>query len=391
MFTQYRNSGTPCSHAPRPCGFATTTLLRRRSEKAGLDLPCPDDLDHAMARLVPDPVQLALGLFALSPVMADILDVARRVARVDSTLLITGETGSGKEQVARFIHEKSPRAAGPFVAFNCGAISEGLFESELFGHARGAFSGATQDRPGLFEAANHGTILLDEIGEISLAMQVKLLRAIQEREIRRMGETRTRPIDVRIMAATNRTLASEVEKGGFRQDLYYRLKVVELAVPALRERREDLLPLALFLLAGRALAMGRKIKGITSLAARGLVRYPWPGNVRELANAMERSIALGVTDRVEYEDLPEEIRSAADAARSQEGPPPEAVRPLSESMKDCILAALAYHGGNQLRTAEQLQIGTATLYRKLKSYGSIVNERTARTPPLAAADLPSAS
>ncbi|NTV74947.1 MAG: sigma-54 factor interaction domain-containing protein, partial [Holophaga sp.] len=148
-----------------------TTLLRRRSESAGLDMPRPDELVHAMARLVPDPVQLALGLFAMSPVMADNLDLARRVAKVDSTLLSTDETGSGKEQVARFIHEKSPRAAGPFVAFNYGAINEALFESELFGHARGAFSGAIQDRPGLFEAANHGTILLDEIGEISLSLR----------------------------------------------------------------------------------------------------------------------------------------------------------------------------------------------------------------------------
>jgi two-component system response regulator HydG len=183
--------------------------------------------------------------------MRQLVDLARRVAKVDSTVLITGESGSGKERIARLVHEESTRAAGPFIAVNCGAITETLLESELFGHARGAFTGATSDRPGLFEAANGGTLLLDEVGEVSPGMQVKLLRALQEREIRRVGENKSRRVDVRVVAATNRDLAHGVAGGTFRQDLYYRLKVVELHVPPLRERRDDILPLARVLLARR--------------------------------------------------------------------------------------------------------------------------------------------
>src|SRR5205809_2694486 len=231
-----------------------------------------------------DPTMPA-GLVASSPAMLRTLDLARRVAKVDSTVLITGESGAGKERIARLIHDESTRAAGPFIAVNCGAITETLLESELFGHARGAFTGATADRPGLFEAANGGTLLLDEVGEVSPGMQVKLLRALQEREIRRVGENRNRRIDVRVLAATNRDLAQGVAGGDFRQDLYYRLKVVELHVPPLRERRDDILPLARVLLAESALRMKRKITGLAPAAADQLVRYEWPGNVRELENA----------------------------------------------------------------------------------------------------------
>jgi two-component system response regulator HydG len=196
-----------------------------------------------------------LGIVARSPKMQQLVDLSRRVAGVDSTVLITGESGTGKERIARLVHDESVRAAGPFMAVNCGAITETLLESELFGHARGAFTGATQDRPGLFEEANSGTLLLDEVGEVSSGMQVKLLRVLQEREIRRVGENRSRRIDVRVVAATNRDLAHGVAAGTFRQDLYYRLKVVELHVPPLRERRDDILPLARVLLADSALRM----------------------------------------------------------------------------------------------------------------------------------------
>ena len=208
---------------------------------------------------------------------------------------------------------------GPFIAVNCGAITETLLESELFGHARGAFTGATADRPGLFEAANGGTLLLDEVGEVSPGMQVKLLRALQEREIRRVGENKSRRVDVRVVAATNRDLAHGVAGGTFRQDLYYRLKVVELHVPPLRERRDDVLPLARVLLADAALRMKRKISGLAPGAADQLLRYEWPGNVRELENAMERAVALARGSRVELEDLPEEIRQRASQARGHEG------------------------------------------------------------------------
>jgi DNA-binding NtrC family response regulator len=312
-------------------------------------------------------VEEPLGIVAKSPAMRQVLDLARRVAKVDSTVLITGESGSGKERIARLLHEESVRAAGPFIAINCGAVTETLLESELFGHARGAFTGAASDRPGLFEAANGGTLLLDEVGEVSPGMQVKLLRVLQERQIRRVGENRSRAVDVRIVAATNRDLAHGVAGGEFRKDLYYRLKVVELRVPSLRERRDDILPLARVLLAETAVRMRSGISGIAPAVADQLLRYPWPGNVRELENVMERAVALARGNRVEVEDLPEEVRQAFPAPAVGSG----AVRPLEEIEKEYILAALEANGGNQTRTSEQLRIGSATLYRKLKSYGLI--------------------
>ena len=329
--------------------------------------------DHrrALVRVARD-VEEPLGIVAQSPTMQQLVDLARRVAKVDSTVLITGESGSGKERVARLVHEESTRAAGPFIAVNCGAITETLLESELFGHARGAFTGATSDRPGLFEAANSGTLLLDEVGEVSPGMQVKLLRTLQEREIRRVGENKSRRVDVRVVAATNRELAHGVAGGTFRQDLYYRLKVVELHVPPLRERRDDVLPLARVLLADAALRMKRKISSLAPAAADQLLRHDWPGNVRELENAMERAVALARGSRVEIEDLPEEIRQAFARLVASKG----SVRPLDEVEKDYILAALKLNDGNQTHTAEQLRIGSATLYRKLKRYGLIGEKRT---------------
>ena len=321
---------------------------------------------RALVRVARD-IEEPLGIVAKSVAMAKLVDLAQRVAKVDSTVLITGESGSGKERVARLVHEESTRSAGPFVAVNCGAITETLLESELFGHARGAFTGATQDRPGLFESANSGTLLLDEVGEVSPGMQVKLLRALQEREIRRVGENKNRKVDVRVVAATNRDLAHGVAGGSFRQDLYYRLKVVELHVPPLRERRDDILPLGRVLLANAALQMKRKITSLAPEVADQLLRYEWPGNVRELENAMERAVALARGSRVEIEDLPEEIRQAVTAPVATKGK----VRPLDEVEKEYILAALELNDGNQTHTAQQLHIGSATLYRKLKSYGLI--------------------
>jgi two-component system, NtrC family, response regulator HydG len=334
------------------------------------------DRRRALARAAPD-VEEPRGIVAKSTNMAQLVDLTRRVAKVDSTVLITGESGSGKERIARLLHEESVRAAGTFLAVNCGAITETLLESELFGYARGAFTGANQDRPGLFEAANGGTLLLDEVGDISPGMQVKLLRALQEREIRRVGENKSRKIDVRIVAATNRDLLQAVGRGDFRQDLYYRLRVVELHVPPLRERRDDILPLGRVLLADAALRMNRKITALAPGAVDQLLRYAWPGNVRELENAMERAVALARGSRVEVEDLPEEIRSAFPVPIAAKGK----VRPLSAIEKEYILAALEANGGNQTRTAGQLQIGSATLYRKLKSYGSIGGRRASPGSP----------
>jgi DNA-binding NtrC family response regulator len=325
---------------------------------------------RALVRVAHD-VEEPLGIVTNSQAMRQVVDLACRVAKVDSTVLITGESGSGKERIARLVHDESTRAAGPFIAINCGAVTETLLEGELFGHARGAFTGATQDRPGLFESANGGTLLLDEVGEVSPGMQVKLLRVLQEREVRRIGENKSRSVDVRVVAATNRDLAHGVAGGEFRKDLYYRLKVVELHVPALRERRDDVLPLARVLLADAAVRMKRKISSLSPAAADQLLRYEWPGNVRELENAMERAVALARGSRVELDDLPEEVRQAIPQPKFTDG----AVRPLDEVEREYILAALDLNGGNQTRTAEQLQIGSATLYRRLKKYGSVVKPR----------------
>jgi len=321
---------------------------------------------RVLVKIAPD-VEAPEGIVAKSKVMQRLVDLTRRVAAVDSTVMITGESGAGKERIARLVHDHSPRANKPFIAVSCGAITETLLESELFGHVRGAFTGATHDRPGLFEAANEGTLLLDEVGEVSAGMQVKLLRVLQEREIRRVGENITRKVDVRVVAATNRDLAKAVAEGTFRQDLYYRLRVVELVVPALRERRADILPLARLLLGEAALRMKRDVEGFTPDVADRLLRYPWPGNVRELENAMERAAALARGTRVEIDDLPGEVRNAAPDLLSIAGE----VQPLAEVEKRYILAALDANGGNQTQTAKQLGIGTATLYRRLKQYGLI--------------------
>ena len=305
------------------------------------------------------------GIVLQSEAMRRVVDLARRVAPVDSTVLVTGESGAGKERIARLIHESSPRTGGPFVAVNCGAISETLLESELFGHVKGSFTGATADRAGLFEAANGGTLFLDEVGELPAAMQVKLLRALQEREVRRVGDNRSRKIDVRIVAATNRDLRASVGHGGFREDLYYRLRVVEIRVPPLRERKDDILPLARFFLQETSHRLGKKARchGFSTRAADQLLRYEWPGNVRELHNAVERAVVVAMGERIEPQDLPEEVRAARHGSFE-----PAPGRSLADVERDYILSVLQANGGNRGQTAEQLGIGSATLYRKLKRY-----------------------
>ena len=304
-----------------------------------------------------------LGLGVYSPAMERVVGIASRVAEVDSTVLIVGESGVGKERLAGFIHEASPRSAGPFIPVNCGAVPDALFESELFGHARGAFTGALNERPGLFEAAHGGTLLLDEVGEVPLPMQVKLLRVLQDHEIRRVGENRQRRVNVRVIAATNRNLAEDVADRRFRRDLYYRLRVVEIVVPPLRERPEDLRGLAQMLLVRICRQMGRPITSYTANALEQLLRYPWPGNVRELENAVERACALATGDVIDVDDLPDEVRNHQTLVITS-----EQVRPLRDVEREYILAVLERNAGSKTVTAQQLKIGLATLRRKLKSY-----------------------
>lgn len=303
------------------------------------------------------------GLDVFSDAMRQLVNQAERVARFDSTILITGESGVGKERFAQHVHLHSRRATGPFIAVNCGAFSDTLIESELFGHGRGAFTGAQHERAGLFEAAHSGTLFLDEIGELPCASQVKLLRVLQEYEVRRVGENRERHVDVRVIAATNRKLAKDVLDGRFREDLYYRLQVIELKVPPLRERPDDLRGLAGTLLGRIATRMGAAITGYTSEALEQILQYGWPGNVRELENVIERACALAAGLLIDVEDLPETLRPRA--ASVVDSPD---IRSLPDVERETILAALQRHGGNRAKTAKQLRIGQSTLFRKLKQY-----------------------
>ena len=305
------------------------------------------------------------GVTAKSPAMLKALALADRVAQVDSTVLITGESGVGKERFARMIHERSSRASRALVAINCGALPENLLESELFGHAKGSFTGAMQDRPGLFEEASGATLFLDEIGEISPALQVRLLRALQEHEVRRVGEVAIRRSDHASIDGAIAVLADEVAAGRFRQDLYYRLRVIELAVPPLRERREDVLPLARLLLADATRRTRSKATSFTPAAIEQLHRYPWPGNVRELENALERAAVMARGSKIDVDDLPSEIGSAGANAWA-----PGDTRTLAEVERDYILAVLKANDGNRTKTAAQLAIAPATLYRKLAAFGS---------------------
>ncbi|WP_281184556.1 sigma-54-dependent Fis family transcriptional regulator [Trichlorobacter lovleyi] len=299
-----------------------------------------------------------------SSVMQKVLDFARLLAEVDSSVLITGESGVGKERMALQIHSRSPRSNKPFLAVNCGALSETLLDSELFGHAKGAFTGADRDRIGLFEAAAGGTLFLDEVGEVSPSMQVKLLRALQEREIRRVGESQPRKIDVRIISATNRNLQDAVANGGFRQDLFYRLKVIELHIPPLRERTEDILPLARCILNALTKVMGKNVTSFSHQAADNLLCYEWPGNIRELQNAIEYALVLCRSNQIDAEDLPAEVRNSLFRPTAVSG-----IRSLEAIERDYILSVLAVQGNNKARTAEKLEISLATLYRKLREYG----------------------
>lgn len=251
------------------------------------------------------------GIIGSGPAMEEVFAMTRQVAPTNATVLLTGETGTGKELVARAIHELSPRASGPFIRVNCGALSETLLESELFGHAKGAFTSAHENRTGRFEAAHGGTIFLDEINSVSYQLQVKLLRVLQEQEFERVGDTRTISVDCRIVAATNADLLDKIDEGTFREDLYYRLNVIPIYLPALRQRPEDIPALVEFFARNYAEANDREVPKLTNDAIKALSTYQWPGNVRELQNYVERAIVLSTSPTIDAELLPSHVRGLA--------------------------------------------------------------------------------
>jgi DNA-binding NtrC family response regulator len=305
------------------------------------------------------------GLVAQSAAMQAVLELVERVAPTDATLLVQGESGTGKEVIAKAVHHASRRAARPFVAVNCGAVPETLLESELFGYARGAFTGAAVPKRGLFEEADGGTLFLDEIAEMPAALQVKLLRTLQSGEVRRLGATQATTIDVRVIAATHGDLAALISQGSFREDLFYRLNVIQVSLPPLRDRREDIPALAEHFLARAAAKLGRT-RRLSPTALERLLRYPWPGNVRELENAIERAAILARHEAIEPDDLPPHVTAGLPL-----GPSPALPRQitLAEAERIHILQTLERFGRNHSGAAEALGIGRTTLWRKLKEYG----------------------
>jgi PAS domain S-box-containing protein len=312
---------------------------------------------HDLRRLLDERAQF-YDLLGKSAAMQQVYQQIRAVARVDSTVLIEGETGAGKELVARAIHAASHRKEKPFIAVNCAGLTESLLASQLFGHKRGAFTGAIEDHQGLFEAANGGTLLLDEIGDIPMTVQNQLLRVLQEREIVRLGETRPRKIDVRLLAATHRSLSDEVAKGNFRTDLFYRIRVARMTVPALRGRREDIPLLAASFLAQFSAAAAKRVTELSNEAVRLLMDHPWPGNVRELRSAIEFAVIRCGGAVIQSDDLPPEIVVPADFGGSIPGDP------LNDE-KARFLEALDRSRGNRALAARLLGISRATLYRRL--------------------------
>ena len=302
-------------------------------------------------------------IIGASAVMRELLELVAKVAETESTALVTGETGTGKELVGRAIHRASRRRQRVFCAVNSAAFPETLLESELFGHRRGAFTGASANKKGLFEHANGGTVFLDEVAEMPLSMQAKLLRFLQTGEIRPVGDETVRRVDVRLVTATNKELEREVESGRFREDLYYRLAVIPIHVPALRERREDIPELCAHFLRSLGARSGKAIEGVEGDALQLLMEHPWPGNVRELENVVERGVALCQGARIGIEDLPHRLRERPILA------PAQPVQSLPSLEKRHILDTLDRVGWNRKRAAELLQISTTTLWRRLKEFG----------------------
>jgi two-component system response regulator AtoC len=307
-------------------------------------------------------------LIGASPAMQRVFELIDQVSATDATVLLTGESGTGKEVVAREIHNRSKRGGGPFIAVNCAAVPEQLLESELFGHAKGAFTDAKQNRHGLFQQANGGTLFLDEIGEIALAVQPKLLRALQERKVRPVGGEAEVPIDVRLVAATNRDLEEMVEDKRFREDLYYRIHVIHIPLPPLRARGGDVLLLAQHFLRHQAAVLDKKVIGLASPAAERMMTYEWPGNVRELGNAIERAAALARFEELQVEDLPDKIRAQGRRPGLSGTELPELLT-LEEVERRHVMRVLEACNRNRTDAAKVLGLDRKTLYRKLLRWG----------------------
>ncbi|RCS47603.1 sigma-54-dependent Fis family transcriptional regulator [Bremerella cremea] len=304
-----------------------------------------------------------------SPVMTKLYDQISRIATTETAVLVCGESGTGKELVARSIHRRSHRSGGPFIPVNCAALPEALLESELFGHAKGAFTDAKAERRGLFFQAEKGTLFLDEIGELPLAMQPKLLRALEESRVRPVGGDQEIPFDVRVVTATNRDLLTEVEEGRFREDLFYRINVIQLDLPPLRARGTDTLLLAQKFVEQASKRSHRNVVGISEPAAERLLNYAWPGNVRELRNVMERAVALTPFDKIAVDDLPEKIRDYRSSQVFIGGDDPSELVPVQEVERRYILHVLQAVDNNKSIAAQILGLDRKTLYRKLKQYG----------------------
>jgi two-component system response regulator AtoC len=308
-------------------------------------------------------------ILAKSPRMQEIFRTITKIAEYKTTVLVTGESGVGKELVARAIHRRSSRRGGPFVAVNCGAIPENLLESELFGHKKGAFTDAVHDRRGLFEEATTGTLFLDEIGELPLGLQVKLLRVLEDEKIRRVGETRDLQVDVRIITATHRDLQNETKAGRFREDLFYRLNVLPIHCPPLRERRDDIPLLIDHFVARNNTRLGTSIRGLDTETRRLLYEYAWPGNVRELENTIERAMVLAEGEQIIAADLPERIREARDPVQVQLASGELSVKKTTRIIEEILIRrALQKTKGNRTRAAEVLEISHRALLYKIKDY-----------------------